>query len=532
MIKPLRTLLLAGACAALVDAAGAAGAETLADAIALAYQTNPTLLAQRATQQALDETYVQARAGWRPTIGLTGQAYYQHTDYGHESSSVLSQSGGTPGSTGSGAPIAASSSGQAPADYNYGYAALTASQPLYTGGKTAAQVSAAEAAVKAGREQLRATETSVLQGVITAFEDVRRDQQFLKIRNDSVTELAGQAAETQAKFTVGQVTRVDVAQAQAQLAAAQALLSGARAQLAISRAEYVAVVGQTPGELAEAPLLPGAPPTIDAAFDAAEAQSPILRQAELTEAASRARIAAARANLRPNLTAQASYGEEGALQPFVGRDFDGVATAQLIFTQPIFTGGLNGSLVRQALAQNNADRISIDATRRNVVQSVSQAWETLVGDRASVTSDVTGLAAAQTAFDGIREQYRVGLSTTLDVLIQQQTLESAQLSLSSARHDAYVAQANLLAAMGRLEVADLVSGVAVYNPARSFDRVRAKGATPWEPLIAAIDRVGEPSEEADHAAPESRAAATGPVRMLPATDTSAAGMSASGAPPS
>ena len=46
-----------------------AGAETLADAIALAYQNNPTLQAQRANQRAIDETYVQARSGWRPTLG-------------------------------------------------------------------------------------------------------------------------------------------------------------------------------------------------------------------------------------------------------------------------------------------------------------------------------------------------------------------------------------------------------------------------------------------------------------------------------
>ncbi len=541
-----RALLLAGACAAL---GGVGRAETLADAIALAYQTNPTLLAQRATQQALDESFVQARAGWGPTIGLTGQAYWQHIGFGHEGSGVLAQTGGTTGlgtsagasgsgasgsgalgsgasgagSTGSGAstsgagsPIGTSEVGGDPANTNYGYAALTATQPLYTGGRVAAEVSAADAAVRAGRQTLRATENTILQDVVTAYEDVRRDAQILRIRNEAVGVLAGQAKETEAKFTVGQVTRVDVAQAQAQLAAAQALLAGARAQLAISRAEYVADVGQSPGELAEAPPLPGLPATVDQAFDAADAGSPSLLQARLTEAASHARVAAARANLRPTVTAQASYGAQGALAPFVGRDFDRVATGEVVFTQPIFTGGLNGSLVRQALAQNTADRISIETARRTVVQSVSQDWETLTGAKDSVTSDVTGLAAAQTAFSGIREQYRVGLSTTLDVLIQQQTLESAELALASARHDAYVAEASLLAAMGRLEVQDLVSGVGVYDPARSFERVRSRGATPWEPLIAAIDRAGEPSDVSDRTAPGPPRTAEGTAVMLPA----------------
>ena len=517
MSKPRAALLAAAGCAALV---GAARGETLADAIALAYQTNPTLLAQRASQRALDESYVQARAGWNPTIALTGQAYYQKTYGGGSGVQVQTGSQSTTGSGGSGLSQGSGGGSTSPSEYNYGYGAITATQPLYTGGKVAAEVDAADAAVRAGRQTLRATENTLLQNVVTAFEDVRRDQQVLAIRTEAVRVLSGQADETAAKFGVGQVTRVDVAQAQAQLAGAQSLLASARAQLQVSRAEYVAVVGQSPGGLAEPPDLPGMPAGVDQAFDAADASSPALLQAQLAERASRARIAAARANFRPTLSAQASFGEEGALVPFVGRDFDGVATGAVVYTQPLFTGGLNGSLVRQALAQNTADRISIETTRRSVVQTVSSDWEQVVGAQASVVSDIAGLAAAQTAFSGIQEQYRVGLSTTLDVLIQQQTLESAQLSLAGARHDAYVSQAALLAAMGRLQAQDLVAGVTPYDPARSFERVKGRGATPWEPLIAAVDRLGEPAEAPESAArPDSEL--SGEVTMRPATESGA-----------
>ena len=531
-----RARRLAAAAAALLASAGAARAETLADAIALAYQTNPQLVSQRAAQRALDETYVQARAGWGPTVGLSGQAYWQHTAYGAEASSVLAGASiaatPTPGSAGAGTASSAGSGGSAseaasgvavqgdsPSSLNYGYAALTVTQPLYTGGKVAAEVGAAGAAVRAGRQTLRATEASVLQAVVTAYEDVRRDAAILTIREEATAVLGSQSQETDAKFTVGQVNRVDVAQAQAQLAAARALLAGARAQLAISRAEYVAAVGQSPGELPEPPPLPGLPPTLDAAFDAADADSPMLLQARLTEAASRARVAAARANLRPTVSAQASYGAEGALVPFGARDFDRVATGEVVFTQPIFAAGLNGSLIRQALDQNTADRVSIETARRGVVQQVSQTWETLSGARASVDSDVAGLAAARTAFSGIREEYRVGLSTTLDVLIQQQTLENAELALTTARHDAYVASAGVLAVIGRLQASDLVSGVVAYDPQHAFDRVRSRGATLWEPLIAAIDRAGEPTAASSQAPPEPAAAIGSPVMKADAPAT-------------
>ncbi len=506
---PSRHVSLCAAAATAALMAGSASAETLADAIALAYQSNPTLLSQRAQQRALDETYVQARSGWGPTITANGETYWSRTDFGHElqSTSEIS-SGSTTGSSssgvGSGSGLGGGNTVPTGAfgpgghfEYNYGYGQITASQPIYTGGKTAATVQAAEATVMAGRQNLRGVETTLIQNVVTAYEDVRRDQQILKIRTDNAALLRGQLAETQAKFDVGQLTRTDVAQAQAQLSSADALLATAKAQLQISRAEYTAVVGQNPGELAPEPALPGLPDTVEQAFDAAEAESPPLTQAKITEQASRAKIAEAKAANRPTVSAQASFGAEGAMAPFGVRDFDRVMSGQIVYSQPIFTGGLNSSLIRQAIQQNASDRISIEGARRTAVQSVAQAWNTMVGDKASVISNEQQVSAAQVAYEGLREQYRVGLSTTLDVLIQQQTLENAELALTQARHDEYVGEAALLAAMGRLEVADLVRGVPLYDPSKSFNKVKSKGALPWEPLVAAIDTVGEPALGAD-----------------------------------
>jgi outer membrane protein len=328
---------------------------------------------------------------------------------------------------------------------------------------------------------------------VTAFEDVRLNQQILGIRNDNAGVLRSQLAETQAKFNVGQVTRTDVAQAQAQLASANALLAVAKANLQISRANYAAVVGQNPGELTPEPLLPGLPGSVDQAFDIADSDNPALRQAEMTEQSSRAKIVEAKAANLPTVSASASVGYLGTLQPFGTQDFDRTVSGQVTFTQPIFTGGVNSSLIRQAMEQNTADRISIEGARRTVVQTVAQAWNTMVGDEASVTSNEEQVSAASVAFEGIREQYRVGLSTTQDVLIQQQDLENAQLALVQARHDAYVAEAALLQAMGRLEARALVVGAPLYDPAKSFNRVKTAGAVPWEPLIAALDSVGAPS---------------------------------------
>jgi outer membrane protein len=258
MLKSRRLVLLAASSASLFFGATASvHAETLADAIAMAYESNPTLQAQRATQRALDETYVQARTGWRPTIQIQGTATESERRIpGREAASacnILITTGCSPITVGSTSAV------------------LSISQPLYTGGRVASAVSAAEADILAGRENLRRVENQVLQNVVTAYVDVRRDQAALRIREENVTVLSRQLDESRARFDVGEITRTDVAQSQARYSAAQAQLSQAQAQLAISRANYAAVVGRNPGDLAPEPSLATLLPSdVDQAFTAAE----------------------------------------------------------------------------------------------------------------------------------------------------------------------------------------------------------------------------------------------------------------------
>ena len=71
MLKRSRALASVAIIAVVTGMGAPVWAETLRDAIVLAYQTNPSLLAQRANQRALDESVVQARAGLRPSLDVT-----------------------------------------------------------------------------------------------------------------------------------------------------------------------------------------------------------------------------------------------------------------------------------------------------------------------------------------------------------------------------------------------------------------------------------------------------------------------------
>ncbi len=439
--------------------AAAAQADTLGEAILQAYDLNPTLRGQRAQLRALDETYVQARAGLRPSISITADASHQDTN------------------------------GFTASNSDYG---VTVSQPLYTGGRVSAQVNAAKGDILSGRETLRQTEATVMNDVITAYADVLRDQEAFVIREKNLEDLISDVAQTETRFKAGDVTRTDVAQSQASQAAARAQLANAQAQLDISRATYASVVGQLPGKLEPAPDLPALPPSLDQAFAMAAQNNPNLRSAQYDERAARIRIAEAQADGKPQLSLRATYGYGNSRSNYSLDIYGREVTASASFSQPLFAGGSIQSEVRQAKERAAAAREQVETTRRDIVMRVSRAWAQLGAARKGIEASLDQVRAATVAYEGMETERRAGQRTTLEVLTAEQVERDAELNLVNARHDVYVAQTNVLALMGMLEARYIVGPIDLYDPAKAFNKVAGKGWTPWEPVLAQVDGIAVP----------------------------------------
>jgi outer membrane protein len=421
--------------------------------------------------RAIDEEYVQARAGYRPTAEGRAQTTLQHV-----------QQTGIFG-------------GQSDPWNNSSTATLEIDQPLFTSGSVGWAVEAASGDIRSARQALRSTEAQVLQGVVQAYVDVRRDQRIVEALRNEVGILQNQLDDVTARQKAGDVTRTDVEQSLTQLETSRSALTLAQGQLQVSRSEYFAVVGQNPGDLAPEPPLPGLPTTIDEAYAAAQANNPSLIQAEETEKAASARISQAKAQYRPTIGLSTTWGDTGPIVPFSPKSEQREFTVGAQITVPMFTGGIAQSNVRKAVETDSSDRFSIEVTRRQVVQAVSNAWNTALANRASATADERAVETARRYFSDTEQEYRVGQRSTLDVLIAEQALRSAEVAAAQAEHDCYLAQAALLAAVGRLEAADLVADVPVYDPAESFRKVRTEGAVPWEALIEGFDKIGSPLPE-------------------------------------
>lgn len=496
MLNRTRALVSAAVLALAAGLAAPAFAqETLEQAADLAYRTNPTVLGQRASQRALDESVPQARAGLRPSIDVSVGANYSFSDSAGGPREIDTDGDGIPDTT---ITVPASNN-----DSTSGNVSIGLSQTLWSGGRIGLGISVAEANVLAGRENLRGVEQQVLASVIQVYADVLRDEEILRIRESNLTVLQRQLDEANARFEVGEITRTDVAQAEARLAQSQADLANARAQLAVSRAAYAAVVGQAPGTLTPLPQLPGVPADFDSALVVALEENPSIRSAIYGLSAAESRVALARAEYLPSVRATASYGGSTSDLGNLGELADETAfRAGATLSVPIFTGGLNGSRVSQALEQANVAQIAIEGERRGVLQSVSNAYAQLVSARATVLAGEEAVRAATVAAEGVRQEAQVGLRTTLDVLNGELELRNAEVSLATARRNEYVAQANLLLAMGRLDITVLSPGAEVYDPTANYQRVRNRGALPWEGAIEALDRIAAPPVTATPDAPD------------------------------
>jgi outer membrane protein len=288
---------------------------------------------------------------------------------------------------------------------------------------------------------------------------------------------------------VGEVTKTDVAQAQAELAQAQAAFSVAQAQLAVSRAEYANVVGQSPGELAAEPELKLLPATIDQAFVTAQQNAPSIRAADYSTQSAEFQVQAAKAATKPNVTLQTTFNYASApFIPFTPQNFNRRLDIAVVVSQPLYNGGARESQIRQAVERENFFRIQAEGARRNTVQGISQSWNRLLAGRAAVAANMEQVRAARVAYEGAVEEQKVGLRTTFEVLQQEQILRDAELALNNSRHDTYTATAAVLQTSGLLEARLLIPDIPVQPGSHDLHRLKnATGYVPWEEVIKAVD---------------------------------------------
>jgi outer membrane protein len=429
---------------------GPGSAQSLTEALAEAYQTNPQLLAQRALLRATDEQVPQALANWRPTVTFMGGIGYEvarqpqpplPTLYAHARTSTLD---------------------------------LSVNQQLYSGGRTEAQTRMAINNVEAARAQTLAVETMVFQAVAQAYLDVVRDQMLVEVNRNNEFVLHKEYEATSERFHIGELTGTDVAQAQAAADQATAQRVAAEGQLEVSRANYTRAVGHPPGRLTLPRDRPALPATREDALRLAASNNPNVVSASFTELAARANIDVVRGQLLPQVSIIGDLNRSASASNAIANSIEAIGSIMLNGTMPLYEGGAVYSQTRQAQQTVGQRRSQVDDARRAAVETASQAWNALTAARASIGSYAAAVRAAQIALAGIQEESLIGTRTIIDVLVANQQLFTTQSQLVTAEHDAALAEFNLAAAVGRLLAPELKLGVPLYDMARHYKEVQDK----------------------------------------------------------
>jgi outer membrane protein len=422
-------------------------AETLQGALSSAYTYSPQLDAERARSRAIDENVSQANGQFRPTITGNGSIGYQNTK-------------------------------TSPASINNGDIApktigVTVTQPIFRGFRSINGVNVAEAQVRAERETLRNTEQTVLLGALTAFMDTVRDQAILKLRENNQKVLADTLRSSQDQFRVGEITRTDVAQAEASLAAAVSAIELAKANLKTSRATYERYIGHPPSNLVEPkPLGKMLPKSLDETIAISTQEFPTVVAALYNEQAARFNVDLIRGELLPTLSVQGTYNDTTDTSRFIDETRVATVTGQL--SVPIYEQGIVYSRVRQAKHNQIAALQEIQRAKTEAQNAAVAAWSQQQAARAQLSSDKAAVESNRIALAGVREEEKVGQRTKLDVLNAEQAFLNAQVNLVTTRRNVIVNDYTLVQAIGRLNMQELGSAPEIYDVEANYFEVRRK----------------------------------------------------------
>ncbi len=433
-----------------------ASAQTLQEALAQAYASNPALGAQRARQRAVDESVPQALSGYRPTVRATANVGRNITNQDlYSRSANASQTIGT--------------------QVNPKSVGLSATQPLYDA-TVGPAVRRAERTVEAQRANTLATEQQTLLTAATAYLDVVQNQALLQLQANNEQVLRRQLDAARDRFRVGEYTRTDVSQSESRLAASIASRISAEGTLQASRAAYERTVGSMPGNLKAPKPNFKLPATLDEVVEMARSNNPSVLAASYTEQAQREAVDQQFGRLLPsaNLSAQAQRSWDASTSSGIDtRRLDSAQfTAQV--TIPLYQAGLPEALTREAKHTANQARLQIEDARAQSVQSAISAWQGLQAARASIESFNSQIRAAEIALEGVRQEAQVGSRTVLDVLNQEQELLNARVNLVQAQRNEMVQAFTVLGAIGQLTARQLSLPVQYYNPDTHYQQVRNK----------------------------------------------------------
>ena len=329
-------------------------------------------------------------------------------------------------------------------------AALQASWEIDLWGRIRRQSEAAYANVLATDEARRGVILTLVAQVANSYLQLRGLDAQLSVAKQTLQTYQESVDLFTLQFQYGQVSQMNVAQAQSQYETAAAQIPLIESQIAQTQSSLAVLVGRDPGPIARGKSvydlqLPQVPAGVPSAL---LERRPDLLQAEQQLIAANAQIGAAKALYFPTISLTGAYGNASA---DLSKLFTGPAKVWSYagtLAGPIFTFGAVSGQVAQAEAAQNAALLNYQLSIRNAFADVDNALIANQKLHEQLDAQVKLVAALQQYSDLARLQYDGGYSPYSTVLQAEQALFPAELNLASIRAQLFASAVNIYKAMG------------------------------------------------------------------------------------
>lgn len=392
---------------------------SLDDAAALAHRIHPSLAQSRRNLAAAAARLRQAGAARRPQVEASVNG-----------SRRTSNVEGKPSSTGTSRTLSGS---------------LGLDLLLYDFGKTPAAIRQAAADEIAARETLRAAEQTVRFNVRTAFFELGKAQELRQVAEEAARQYEEHLRQVQAFADVGQRTRYDVTKAEVDLGNARLTLMDAVNAEASARAALTQSLGlaDEPGYRLGAGALEEVAGDVAAWLERARERHPDLAALRAREAAASAAVDEAIADLYPALRLNASYSGSGRNFPLIWN-----ASAALQAALTVFDGRARSARIDQAVAELRTARARQAEREQQLFLALRQALSARDTARQRLDLSALILREAQESLALVRERYRLGKASAVEVTDAQVAVTTAQADQVKAHFDWLSAVAKILYTRG------------------------------------------------------------------------------------
>ena len=416
-------------------------ANSLEEALSLAYKKNPSIQAKRAELRSNDELVSLSSSEFFPKIRFIGSYGELVTNYKEVDEIRL-----RPNVT-----------------------KIEAEQIIFSGGRLVNNRSQSLNLVAASRADLKILEQEILFSAAEAFFNVLTSQKIVELREVNLDVLNERLEVAKIQFEVGELTLTDVAQSEARLSLSQANLAEARSNLEKSKAIYRSIIGVIPVNLSNDTINLSLPMTIEDAISIANVKSPYLKFAEKSELSSRFALKSAKARLLPSISLRGEFSNSEEM--LFSSDGDAYQLMGVV-SMPIFSGGLNWSNIRKAQEINIRDKFQLIEAKRFVNQEVKSAFAQYNSSLIKVNSSKKQFEANQIALEGVKEEFELGTRTNLDVLDAEQEFLDSQVSMISSANNSKLSMFYLLLSIGSLSPEELSLPISKYDPNENYNKVK------------------------------------------------------------